>query len=207
MVFDPRTTWGYPLITHLPEGYGNAVALTFDDGPHPATTPELLDILAGQGAMATFFLVAERAKAYPHLTRRIVAEGHTIGVHGLRHRAMVGQSAPALRSELAEAERIFTEILGTPLPHRLLRPPHGFKTPTVCRTAVQEGWQIVSWSFDPHDYDSLTPETLLQRLQTQGKAGDIILLHERPDTPLINQALPSFLRHLHEQGLKTVSLS
>ena len=205
--FYPRTTFGLPLTTRLDPNLKNAVALTFDDGPHPETTPQLLDILAAQGAKATFFLVAERAKHFPDLTRRIADEGHTIGVHGLRHRAMVLQSARQIRTDLAEAEQIFTEILGRPLPMRLLRPPHGFKTWTLCRTAHKTGWEIVAWSLDPRDYDNPPVELLVSRITKALAPGDIVLLHECPGAGATIDALPPILQHMAAHGLISVALN
>jgi peptidoglycan/xylan/chitin deacetylase (PgdA/CDA1 family) len=203
--FYARSTFGFPLLIRLPEDAGEAAALTIDDGPHPETTPLLLEVLSEHQAVATFFLVAERAKAYPELTRRIVREGHVIGVHGLRHREMVLLSADEIARELAEAEEIFAEILGAPLPSHLLRPPHGFKTRTLCRTATRLGWQIVAWSLDPRDYDAPDAATLTARLK-DAQAGDIILLHERPghsETAVValRNALPSVMASLSLQSL------
>ena len=177
--FYARTTFGFPLITRLPADAGNVIALTIDDGPHPETTPRLLDVLAAYGATATFFTVAQRARAYPELVRRIASDGHTIGVHGLRHREMVLQSAAQIERDLTDAETIFADILGSPLPVRLFRPPHGFKTYTLCRTVTRLGWTIVSWSLDSRDYDSPDAPTLIARLLS-ARPGDILLLHERP---------------------------
>ncbi|GAB4455916.1 MAG: hypothetical protein OHK0029_12890 [Armatimonadaceae bacterium] len=205
-VFHHRTRWGYPLQTTLPETTGNAVALTFDDGPHPATTPDLLDTLSRFGARATFFVVAERAREFPDLVREIERQGHTIGLHGLRHRAMVGQKASVVRRELAEAERILCEILGKPLQPRLLRPPHGFKTPTLCRIACRAGWTLVSWSNDPHDYDSISAESLLARCVNGIEARDIVLLHERPHSPTANIMLPELLTCLRQRHLQPIAL-
>lgn len=205
-VFHHRTSWGYPLTTRLPLDAGNAIALTFDDGPHPDTTPELLDILAEYDAKATFFFVAERAKAYPELARRTVEAGHTIGCHGLRHRSMVGQGTATVRNELEEAERMLEDAARRKLSRRLLRPPHGFKTPALCRTAIAEGWTLVSWSVDPRDYDPVSPRALTESLNAQLTAGDIVLLHERPAIRTANEALPGILRLCRNRGFRAIAL-
>ena len=124
-----------PIITRLPANseFADAVALTFDDGPHPQTTPRLLDLLRrapGGPARATFFVIGERASRYPDLVRRIAEEGHTLGVHGLRHRTMVLQSGGQIVADLREAARRIAQAAGVARlpPVRLLRPPYGFKT-------------------------------------------------------------------------------
>ncbi|MDX1932388.1 MAG: polysaccharide deacetylase family protein [Capsulimonadales bacterium] len=203
-VFDPRTTFGYPLLVR--PSAPRDVSLTFDDGPHPETTPVLLETLARSGARATFFLIAETARAYPDLTRRIAAEGHSIGLHGLRHETMVLKSANRLTAEWREAEAILSEILGGPLPGRLLRPPHGFKTPTVCRTACQQGWTLVAWSADGRDYDALSADAIVRNIRDAGLPGAIVLLHERPGSTETVAALEELLREGSAQGYNFVGL-
>ena len=205
-VFAARSSFGFPLLSHLPESAGDAIALTLDDGPHPDTTPSLLKILTANDAKATFFLVAERAAAYPDLTRAIAESGHTIGVHGRRHRAMVLSSAAEIARDLTECEQIFAALLGSPLPSRYLRPPHGFKTPTLCRTAARLGWSLISWSLDPRDYDSPPLATLTARL-TAARPRDIVLLHERPADPATNAlALQTTLPQWRQRGLRCIAL-
>jgi peptidoglycan-N-acetylglucosamine deacetylase len=205
--FYARTTFGTPLVVRLPEAAGNAVALTFDDGPHPKTTPILLDALARAGAKATFFLVAERTRAYPELAKRIADEGHGIGVHGLRHRTMVLQSAKEIERDLAEAQQVIEEVAGKPLGVRLLRPPYGFKTLTLCRTVQRLGWTLISWSNDPRDYDPISADELTRRAANRLVPRDIVLLHERPETARTNDALPALLRIGQQRGLSFVSLT
>lgn len=202
-VFHARTTWGVPLLMRLPVAPGDAMraALTLDDGPHPDTTPRLLDLLAARNAHATFFLVGQRARVYPNLTRRIAEAGHQIGVHGLHHRTMVLQSPAQVTRDLTDCEAILTDLTGCALTARLLRPPYGFKTWTLCRTAARAGWVIAGWSLDPRDYDLHTPDTLARAVTARLAPGDIILLHERPGSSVLFDALPQILRAGAEAGI------
>jgi peptidoglycan/xylan/chitin deacetylase (PgdA/CDA1 family) len=204
-VFHPRTRWGVPLWVRCPSP--GPVYLTFDDGPDPATTPRLLDLLAASGARATFFFVGERARRYPDLVRRTAAAGHTIGGHGQRHEAMVLLSADALAAQLAAVEATLTEALGAPLPERLLRPPHGFKTPTLCHTATRLGWTLVAWSDDPRDYDRSSPDVLAERLERALSPGAIVLLHERPGDSTLFDVLPAALAAARARGLTAAGLA
>jgi peptidoglycan/xylan/chitin deacetylase (PgdA/CDA1 family) len=199
---------GAPLLVRLPESAGpDAVALTFDDGPHPETTPRLLDTLAAHGAQATFFLVGERASRYAKLARRVTEAGHMVGVHGLRHRTMALDTAGAIRRDLAEAARRIEDATGAaPLAGRWLRPPYGFKSLTLCRTATEEGWRLAAWSLDARDYDPQTPETLAARILGRLAPGDVVLLHERPGVPATLDALPRLLAGCAERGLRLVAL-
>lgn len=195
---------GTPIRTRLPDGAQSAVALTFDDGPHPDTTPRLLDILAAHDARATFFVLGEAASRHPDLVRRIRAGGHTLGIHGLRHRAMALQGAHAVESDLREA-RARIESAGAP-PLRLLRPPYGFKSVTLGRVAARLGLSLVAWSVDLHDYNPTAADALLARAKAHVRPGAIVLLHEGPHASATLDALPHLLRFCNERGWPCVEL-
>jgi len=208
--FSPRTPLGgVPLVCRLPVEAGAVVALTFDDGPHPETTPRLLDVLAAHDAHATFFVVGENAARFPGLVRRIVAGGHAVGIHGLRHETMVLQSATRAAADLRAARHIIANAAGFADPAaavRLFRPPYGFKTATLCRTAARLGLVTVAWSRDPRDYDLVSANEVRARLAARLRAGDIVLLHERPDALHTLNALPDVLKDAATRGLKSVAL-
>ena len=202
----------------------NCIALTFDDGPHPDTTPHFLDVLHAHGAKATFFLVGEQVEQFPHLAARIAREGHTIGVHGLHHRTMVTQTPHQVRRDLRQAQAIIETATGVPLTRRLVRPPYGFKTWTLLRTTARAGWTIVDWSLDVRDYKTAQNEDAVAQIvarfecgleTAKGKyrSGEIVLLHEqvpgtngksRPQTALA--AMPELLRACERRGLRCVAL-
>ncbi|MBC8102801.1 MAG: polysaccharide deacetylase family protein [Cytophagales bacterium] len=191
------------FLSRLPPSEGDVVAVTFDDGPHPETTPRLLDLLAEAQVTATFFLVGERVSRYPKIVRRIADEGHTIGLHGLHHRTMVLQSASEIRADLGEARRRVEQATGKALPTPLLlRPPYGFKTPILGRVAARLGCRIVAWSVDPRDYDEVTAATLVKRVAEKVAPGSIVLLHERPGAGTSVEALPRLLALFQERGLR-----
>ena len=204
--FHPRVPLGAPLVTRLLGTAGNAVALTFDDGPHPDTTPRILDLLREHGAKATFFVVGESVARYPELVRRVRAEGHGVGIHGLRHRTMVLQNARAIQADLREAARRIEAAAPGGAPVRLLRPPYGFRSWTLGRVATRLGLQLVAWSLDSRDYRPVTPAHLLERVKTRLAPRDIVLLHERPDAPHTLDALPALLRFCRARGWQCVAL-
>jgi peptidoglycan/xylan/chitin deacetylase (PgdA/CDA1 family) len=210
--FTARLPLGAPLRTRLPTSprFADAIALTFDDGPHPETTPRLLDLLRGAPggpARATFFVIGERAARYSDLIRRIADEGHVIGVHGLRHRTMVLQSAQQIVDDLREAARRIKQAAGDRATGaRLLRPPYGFKTATLCRTAARQGYALVAWSLDPRDYDPIMPTQIRARIAARLRPRDIVLLHERPGVTRTLDALPGVLHDIARRGWRCVPL-
>ena len=207
--FNPRFGWGYPILSQLPEtsaNSGNGVALTFDDGPYPETTPHLLRILAEHDATATFFLVGERAGRWPNLTRAIIEAGHTIGLHGFRHRTMALLSATQIAQNLHDTAHSIESAAGIALPSRLLRPPYGFTTRTLCRTAHRMGYQMAAWSIDPRDYDPVGGLAIAHRVCAQLQPRSIVLLHERPAETATLDALPIILQQAHRRDLRCVGL-
>lgn len=204
VTFTARLPVGAPIQTHLPAG--DVIAFTFDDGPHPQTTPRLLDILRAHNAQATFFVVGEAVARFPDLVRRIRREGHVLGIHALRHRTMVLQNARSIEHDLRETlQEIEAAAPGTPV--RLFRPPYGFKTVTLGRVATRLGLKLVAWSVDPRDYDPTTSGRLVARACARLRPGAIVLLHERPHAVHTLDALPHLLGFCARRGWRCVALA
>ncbi|WP_258934112.1 polysaccharide deacetylase family protein [Nesterenkonia pannonica] len=104
-----------------------AVALTYDDGPHPEHTPRILDVLADHQASATFFVLTPAARAHPGILRRMLDEGHRIGLHGADHRSLLTMSTRAAVRAVAKAKDELEQLAGAPV--TLYRPPYGHHTP------------------------------------------------------------------------------
>src|SRR3954469_25405599 len=121
-----------------------AVAVTFDDGPHPRGTPATLEVLRGANAVATFFLVGEQVRRRPALACEIVAAGHAVGVHADRHRNLLWLTPGRGRANLARAEATIADAIGTVAP--VYRPPYGVLSAAGIRHARARRWEIVLWS-------------------------------------------------------------
>ncbi len=177
------------------------VALTFDDGPDPASTHQLLDQLDAHGARATFFLLADRARRWPDLVQRIV-DRHEIGVHGASHHPWLTIRSPNRgAAELRGAARLLTELSGQPV--RWFRPPFGVTSPRLHLAVPRAGLQTVWGSLRPRDGGPLSPQVLRQRCAA-AVAGDILILHEGPRAA--RDALPDILDDLDARGLRSTTV-
>jgi peptidoglycan-N-acetylglucosamine deacetylase len=180
---------------------GPRVALTFDDGPDPASTARLCDALEAAGARATFFLLADRAAAHPALVRRIAA-AHEIALHGPTHDAWLTVQRPEVgEARLRAAAALLAEIGGQPI--RWFRPPFGATSPRLAEAVRRAGLQTVWCSVRPYDAGLAGPARVLARVRRAGP-GDIVLLHEgrRPALDI----LPAALADLAARSLRAVTV-
>ena len=198
-------TLGLPRT--IPDGAG--VALTFDDGPHPEGTPAVLEILAREGARAVFFLVGEQVERRPGLAERIVAGGHSVAVHGYRHRLQLRMSPAELKEDLRRGLAVISEAAGTtPVWHR---PPYGVYSPPGLGAVREAGMMPLLWSRWGKDWRKLTtPSRIASRATRDVGRGDVILLHDadfysaRQSHRRTVQALPLILAELGRRGVATV---
>ena len=156
------------------------LALTFDDGPNPAWTPRLLDILATHQVRATFFLVGSYAQAEPDLVRRIAAAGHLIGNHSWSHPNLALTAASKVREELTRTSQTLEQIAGVPV--RYFRPPFGARRPIVFMLARRLGMVPVLWNAMTTDWSELSADVIAERLaekvdhlKMRGLAANIVL--------------------------------
>jgi peptidoglycan/xylan/chitin deacetylase (PgdA/CDA1 family) len=155
----------------------DAVALTFDDGPHPEGTPAVLEALERLRAPATFFLAGEQVARYPTLAAEIIAAGHEAGVHCQRHRNLMRLTPCQVRDDLLRATELIAAATGRQ--PRYYRPPYGILTTAALTLARRLGWEIVLWRRDGHDWEAhATPTTINARILHRLTPGDIILLHD-----------------------------
>ncbi len=161
-------------------GLPGQLALTFDDGPNPAWTPQLLDILAGNEVRATFFLVGRYAQAQPDLVRRIHAAGHLIGNHSWAHPNLAVTSAGRVREELTRTRDTLQQMVGVPV--RWFRPPFGGRRPVVFTIARELGMTPVLWNAITRDWSEPSADSIAQRMiskidrnQRRGRATNIVL--------------------------------
>lgn len=209
-IFRPSAQWFLPVVIRGSRAK-NAVALTFDDGPDPQTTPQILDLLRQHGARATFFVIGHHVEQHPALARRILAEGHEIGNHTQGHsRWFNTRLYQAMESEIRTAQETLQRITGiTP---RLFRPPVGLKNPQLILATTPHQLKTVLWSVHARDTLLRDPARIATRVLRRLRAGDIVDLHDGHDRPGQHRpqtvaAVAKILDALSVRGLRAVTVS
>ncbi len=186
------------------------VALTFDDGPHFALTPRLLDTLKEKGIHATFFLIGKNAKEYPAIVKRIVAEGHELGNHSWSHPNLAKMSDEAVRAELTQTSDAIEAAVGQR--PKLMRPPYGSYTKPQGKWFHDElGFTVVLWDVDPDDWRDPGPSVVEDRVlngwkeSTGVRPGSIVLSHDIHKGTV--EAEPDIIDKLKAKGYKFVTVS
>jgi peptidoglycan-N-acetylglucosamine deacetylase len=154
-----------------------AVALTFDDGPHPEATPAVLELLARHGATATFFLVGEQVERRPELARAIHEAGHEIALHGYRHQLLLRRRSDALTADLSRAHAVIADA--TACEPVLYRPPYGVFSSGALELVRALGWRPILWSAWGRDWERrATGASVARRVTRRLRPGDVVLLHD-----------------------------
>jgi peptidoglycan/xylan/chitin deacetylase (PgdA/CDA1 family) len=179
------------------------VALSFDDGPHPAHTPRVLEMLEQSGATATFFLIGERAEAHPELVRRIKADGHEVGNHYISRTHTYRHSDAEFVLYLDRTERA-AEITG---PRKLFRPPGGVTRARHLRLARERGYSCVLGNAYPFDGQNPPVAYIQWLIEKNLQPGAIVILHDGIPNPSRSlAALPRILATGRARGLRFVSI-
>ncbi len=186
---------------------GNArlVALTFDDGPYPVETPLLLDELGDMHVPATFFLIGDDAMLYPELTKRIERAGDEIANHTLTHPAAFDKLVPSqVDRELSGGAAMLERYVRDPAIRTMMRPPHGRFTLRTLKTAQRAGYDVILWTDDPGDWRSVSPRRLLDHMEANATAPEILLLHSGRLNTI--EALPEVVARFRAAGYTFVTV-
>ena len=200
------------------------LAITFDDGPNPAITPRLLDLLDRYRAKATFFLVGRFVRECPDLVKETAARGHALGNHTESHRNLFKLSPAQFTVELRLCHTAIAKTLGAPA--KWFRPPYGFRNPWVIPTAKELGCKTVMWTLIPGDWLERPAEWLIRRMQPIARhaernatdeagargSGDVLCLHDgwhrelNADRTRTLAALEHWLPRWRDLGLQFVTM-
>jgi len=182
----------------------NKIALTFDDGPSPLTTLELLTILKAKNAKATFFILGKNGETYPDLLEQIGADGHEIANHAYSHARLARLSDDDIKSEMNRTDALILNVTGQKA--HLIRPPDNSYNNNVVNIAHQLGYTFVLWSVDTKDWTNVSTETILKRVANV-QPGDIILFHDGVKPSKTVAALPTVIDVLQAKGLDLVTVT
>ncbi len=183
---------------------GSYIAMTFDDGPNPETTPRLLEILRQRNIKVTFFVLGNMVAKHPEVLKMIADEGHEIGSHSWSHPQLTRISQAAVDKELGNTSEAIFQVTGKrPI---YLRPPYGSMKPSL-RSYIEDkyGLTIVNWSVDPNDWKNRNSQAVHDAIMAQVKPGAIVLSHDIYATTV--DAMPRILDELAAKGYKFATLS
>lgn len=183
----------------------NSIALTFDDGPDPAYTPAVLDILREHDAHATFFVVGASVDLHPELVARMIAEGHEVAFHTQTHPHVDRLDEHQVQREIDAGLAVLNACGVTPIWYR---PPRGRLTEVQKALAAERGMKVALWTRCMERSQFATAEELAATLAEETRRGDIVLAHDGlADRSMTVEALPAYLKALRREGIGVVTLS
>lgn len=224
-------TYAYGLLHSQSQMFGPTLratasakqfALTFDDGPNPAATPRLLDLLDRHKVRATFFLIGNYVRAHAELARETAARGHQVGNHTQNHPNLFWVGRGRVRRELENCQTVITDVVGEA--PRWMRPPFGARSPFLDGIIRQMNFRgVAMWTQIPGDWDPQPPERLIARMRPiaeniarrgegKKKGGDILVLHDgdhrvaNADRDHTLKALEYWLPRWRDAGLEFVTI-
>lgn len=211
-VLHPRPSWVCSTISRGPPDESRRIALTFDDGPSPAVTPRVAEILADRGIVATFFCIGRAARGHPDILRALARAGHELGNHSYSHpRHVYLWSDRDLLREIELTQRVVERATGAR--PRLYRPPVGFRSIAMARAMRRSGLRLVNFNARAFDRFNVRADLIVRRIVRRVRPGAIILLHDGHDRddgydhgPML-AALPRILDDLQAGGYRFVSAS
>jgi peptidoglycan/xylan/chitin deacetylase (PgdA/CDA1 family) len=187
---------------------GSHVALTYDDGPDPVSTPHFLALLRRHDVRATFFLLGRHAVRHPALVRAIVAEGHELGVHGWDHRCVALTAPGRLHDEVRRSREAIVDLAGVDV--AWYRPPYGVLTTPALLAARRAGLRTVLWSAWGRDWERrASPDRVVHTVLRTLRPGGTVLLHDTdrtsaPGSWRVTLSASDRLLHLARQRSVTV---
>ena len=179
--------------------HAKMVALTFDDGPDPTTTPQALDILNKYHVKATFFMLGKNVSAYPEVAKRVRQEGHEIGIHTWNHPVLTKLPLEAAQKEIMDTKEVIQKVTGVQT--KITRPPYGSINSAI-QYAVDQAF--IMWDVDTLDWKTHNTQAILAEVKKQVKPGSIILMHDIHQTSI--NALPAVIEYLQSQGYTIVTV-
>lgn len=195
----------YTDVVYYKKNSQKKIALTFDDGPHPQYTPEILDILKEYNIKATFFVVGQNVELYPDIVKRCISEEHDIGNHTFSHCHMSDTAFESIIDEIQSCEDTVYELCEYHV--KLFRPPEGVLPDDIRNYAVNEDYAVILWSIDTYDWARAPISNIKRNITKNISSGDIILMHDYVPESITPQALRIIIPILLESGYQFVTVS
>ncbi len=190
----------------VPKAQG-MIALTFDDGPHPRYTRQILDILKKEGIKATFFVIGENIGYYDEgIVTEIIKDGHELGNHTFNHEHTKEMSEDDFYRDVRACHDLVKEKYGYEM--KIFRPPEGYVDEKVKNIARELDYSIIIWSIDTKDWEHVGSDLIVGNIEQNASDGDIILMHDyvsKPNTTI--GALERVIKNLKSEGYKFVTVS
>ena len=183
----------------IQEAGGKKIALTFDDGPHPYYTQQLLKGLKERNVKATFFITGQNVKAYPEIVKEIYAEGHLIGNHTYSHIQLTSKNEESFKQEIVRTNEAIKEVTGQDTIY--VRPPYGSWNKEFEK---ELNMFPVLWTVDPLDWCSSDASRIVRSVCSKAKENDIILMHDQYKTTVT--AALKIVDELTQKGYEFVTV-
>ncbi len=188
------------------------VLLTFDDGPSPIWTPEILDELKRENIKATFFMIGHHVQKYPDVARRVAQEGHTIGNHGYAHSVMFYYTPAEIEEEIKYTEHVIEKITGQKT--KYFRPPKAWLRKRIKEKVRSMGYETILWSLNSKDWVSFNHKAIVKYISKNIKNGDILLFHDSGNVSTTEggnrrqtvKSISLLARTLRKKGFEFVSI-
>ena len=182
------------------------IALTFDDGPHPRITGQILDILDSYGITATFFVIGQNVVNYPEAMELIVNSGCEIGNHTYSHKKFLNMSGEQMKNEFEMCRKTLYDNFG--IEPTVMRPPEGFCSKELCLVSGEMNYDVILWSIDTLDWARAPLSDIVDNVLKNVKGGDIILMHDYTSGGCHTcEALGIIIPVLIERGFEFVTVS
>ena len=200
-----------PLTIWVGKPSRHAVALTFDDGPSPRYTPQILALLKHYQAKATFFVMGAKVEKYPRLIKAMLRDGHEVGNHSFTHPRLT-KTAQLGRERELERTRLDLDLLGCPEEPKLIRPPYSAYDDRLVSYLKHTQRELVLWSIDSGDWRGLKAEAIAQNVLSRVRNGSIVVFHDsdeksRADRRATVNALQVILPALQAAGYQMLTIS
>jgi polysaccharide deacetylase family sporulation protein PdaB len=182
------------------------IALTFDDGPHPYRTNEILDLLERYHIRATFFVVGENVSYYPEPFKRTIALGHEIGNHTYHHKTLSETCEETVMEEIRQTDEIIFKTAG--YRPKLFRPPEGAYGECALKAAQSMNLRMILWTVDTRDWERPPAQTIVENVMKNVKGGSILLFHDyMHKSAHTMEALEIIIPKLLDKGFEFVTVS